>query len=532
MPIPDNKLESTTLSTRPGLLPNWTQINLGEETDVQTRRIKGLIRDVPCPWKTVNLIPPAAEIMVMDVLQQELDIASLPDGYRAACMKCLRALSKDRNIVPSSFYSQDVTREGTNPACGGGFADIWKGRLHDIQVCLKVLRIFEPEVKAVRDFCQEALVWRQLRHPNVLTFLGVSKSLFAPRYCLISPWMDNGNIMSYLQVYPDHNRHTSLVQVAEGMMYLHNLEPPIVHADIRGANILVMDDLRCCLADFGLSLFAGSQTLDDSSSRGSIRWLAPEYMDPNLFDGSYFTARDIYAYGCTVVEIFTGKPPFSDIKYDVGVMHEVTKGKRPSRPPLNVFPDDELWSLVRACLATLPSDRPNAGQILAILAKATTGEDYLQEGNDVIDNVPSLAQCEESLAASTTSDTKGETAPSRQSFFTQTVPSSGERHRSSSPEEPLASPNTCFTNPALLADSESMHPEPSLASQGIDVPYVKRIRVGEPAAGSLPHGGSDRESYQGVRHIFLLSGFFLVVFLPIFLATVIHLHVVSLILCL
>lgn len=70
MPIPDNKLESTTLSTRPSLLPNWTQINLDEETDVQTRWIKGLIRDVPCPWKTVNLIPPAAETMVMDVLQQ------------------------------------------------------------------------------------------------------------------------------------------------------------------------------------------------------------------------------------------------------------------------------------------------------------------------------------------------------------------------------------------------------------------------------------------------------------------------------
>ncbi len=101
---------------------------------------------------------------------QELDIASLPDGYRAACMKCLRALSKDRNIVPSSFYSQDVTREGDEPrlwwricskhplsSCSivqfyiwPPLQDIWKGRLHDIQVCLKVLRIFEPEVKAVR----------------------------------------------------------------------------------------------------------------------------------------------------------------------------------------------------------------------------------------------------------------------------------------------------------------------------------------------------------------------------------------------
>ncbi|KAK0484638.1 hypothetical protein IW261DRAFT_849418 [Armillaria novae-zelandiae] len=94
-------------------------------------------------------VSPAVEMMVMDVLQQELDVASLPDGYRSACMKCLRVLSKDRNIVPSSLSSQGVTREGTNPVCGGGFADIWKGRLHGIQVCLKVLRMFESEVKAL-----------------------------------------------------------------------------------------------------------------------------------------------------------------------------------------------------------------------------------------------------------------------------------------------------------------------------------------------------------------------------------------------
>ncbi|KAK0201588.1 kinase-like domain-containing protein [Desarmillaria ectypa] len=306
--VPDTVLsESTTLPTRPSL-PNWTELNLeDEETDVQIQ-IQSLIRDVPCSWMSVDLISPAVEVMVMDVLQQELDDLSRPDSYRTACMKCLRALSMVRNIVPSSFSSQDVTRGGTNPVCGGGFADIWEGYLHDTKVCLKVLRIFEPEVKTVRDFCQEAPIWRQLRHPNVLPFLGVKKILFAPRYCLISPWVANGNIMSYLKVYPDHNRLTSLAQVAEGMRYLHNLDPPIVHADTRGANILVMDDLRCCLADFGLSLFEESQALGNfSSNRGSIRWLAPEYMDPNLFGGSYITARDIYAHGCTAVEIFTGK---------------------------------------------------------------------------------------------------------------------------------------------------------------------------------------------------------------------------------
>ncbi|KAK0499815.1 kinase-like domain-containing protein, partial [Armillaria luteobubalina] len=205
--------------------------------------------------------------------------------------------------------------------------DIWMGRLHDTRVCLKVLRIFvsgKTRERIFKDFCREALVWRQLRHPNILPFLGVSEELFAPSYCLISPWMANGNIMHYLEAHPSHDRLLSLVQVAEGMKYLHNHNPPIVHADIRGANIVIMDNTCCCLADFGLSLFAESQALDSSyRMKGSTRWLAPEYLDSTLFDYSYLAARDIYAYGCTIVEIFTGRPPFSDIKTEAGVVVEV-----------------------------------------------------------------------------------------------------------------------------------------------------------------------------------------------------------------
>ncbi|PBK78438.1 hypothetical protein ARMSODRAFT_998509 [Armillaria solidipes] len=308
------------LGERPSLY-SWTQINLNdEETDVRTQ-IQGLLCDVMHPWRTMHLLPQSAEVAVIDVLQQELDDVSCPDEYRAVCMKCLRTLSKARNIVPSSFSCRDVTREGENPIWGGGFSDIWKGRLHNTQVCLKVLRIFisgEDRAKVIRDFCQEVLVWRQLQHPNVLPFLGVSEDLFAPSYCLISPWMVNGNIMSYLQAHPDHDRLTSVVQVAEAMEYLHNLDPPIIHADIRGANILVTDDQRCCLADFGLSLIAESQNFNTTSGmrRGSLRWLAPKYILPESLDQSYIAARDSYAYGCTVIEVFTGKPSFSEIQND------------------------------------------------------------------------------------------------------------------------------------------------------------------------------------------------------------------------
>ncbi|KAK0441816.1 hypothetical protein EV421DRAFT_1810211 [Armillaria borealis] len=112
---------------------SWTQINLErQDTDLRTQ-IQSLLRGVTAPWRSVELISPSAEIMVMDVLQQELDDLSCPDEYRPACMKCLQVLSRTRNIVPSSFSCRDVTREGTYPVWGGGFSV----RIHSLYVVYK-----------------------------------------------------------------------------------------------------------------------------------------------------------------------------------------------------------------------------------------------------------------------------------------------------------------------------------------------------------------------------------------------------------
>ncbi|KAK0239873.1 kinase-like domain-containing protein [Armillaria nabsnona] len=179
--------------------------------------------------------------------------------------------------------------------------------------------------------------------------------------------MGNGNIMAYLQAHPGHDRLTSLVQVAGAMKYLHNLDPPIIHVDIRGGNILVADDRRCCLADFGLSLIVESQNFNTTSGmrRGSHRWLAPEYILPGSLDQSFIAARDTYAYGCTVIEVLTGNPPFSELQSDRIFMAEVINRRR--RPPLklpsDVFLHDGLESLVADCLRTSPSKRPDARRI-------------------------------------------------------------------------------------------------------------------------------------------------------------------------
>lgn len=66
-----------------------------------------------------------------------------------------------------------------------------------------------------------------------------------------------------------------------------------------------MDDFNCCLADFGLALVTESPSLHEKSLnlRGSVRWMSPEILDPKLFHLIQPKSRDIYAFGCTVVEV-------------------------------------------------------------------------------------------------------------------------------------------------------------------------------------------------------------------------------------
>jgi len=71
----------------------------------------------------------------------------------------------------------------------------------------------------LQDFCSEVLVWRQLRHPNILPFIGANLELFEPRFCFISPWMNNGDIMSYLKQHPDHDRFKT-VSIPKVPLYL------------------------------------------------------------------------------------------------------------------------------------------------------------------------------------------------------------------------------------------------------------------------------------------------------------------------
>ncbi|KAJ7578207.1 kinase-like domain-containing protein [Mycena floridula] len=321
--------------------PEWIRVT---STTEQIRTI--LRQDLDF---TRQISSPSWACGVTELLQHEMKYSN-DAAYKALCLRNLRKIIKTFNILPPSFVVRDIVVEGNRPLSGGGFADVYKGSLKGQDVCLKVLRLFTQSIemreKLLKDFSREALVWKQLDHPNLLPFLGVTLELFAPSFCLVSPWISNGNLMEHLAQNPEFSRISAVRDIAAAMQYLHEHKPSIVHADIRGTNVLVLDNLRCCLADFGLSAITESSGIHRQSS-----WFKLNQ-----------TPRDIYAFACTVLEIYTGKHPFPEYRVDFKVGQEVSESRRPSRPP-DVF-SDELWDLVEKCWRQDPAHRPSATDVV------------------------------------------------------------------------------------------------------------------------------------------------------------------------
>ncbi|KAH8828637.1 kinase-like domain-containing protein [Flagelloscypha sp. PMI_526] len=313
----------------------------------------------------------AIQLCAMDVFQWGVDW--MPnERHKGRCFRILRKLVKKHQTVPPSLRITDILVDA-KPFSGGGFSDVYHGRIQGVEVCVKVLRFFMTDgqrQKVRKDFCREALLWRQLQHPNILPFLGFNEELFTPSFCLVSPLMMNGNVRTFLERNPHHSRVKILLDIAEGINYLHSFCPPIVHGDIRGANVLVKSNFDCCIGDLGLSLIAESGGIDSTSRNthgGACRWMAPELLDSQFsLHNPDKRKRDIYAFGCTALEIWTNAVPFANQPFDYMVCLDITHGRRPLRPRQPQVPD-WLWTLIEICWQEAPTARPSISLILSSL---------------------------------------------------------------------------------------------------------------------------------------------------------------------
>ncbi|KAJ7036274.1 kinase-like domain-containing protein [Mycena alexandri] len=296
--------------------------------------------------------------------------------------EALLQLSRASQLHPVCFNLPDLQMIG-RPVARGGFADIWKGLVRGQTVCVKAMILFQRSDRRTveQNIGHEAIIWRQLSHPNLLPFFGLYYQ--DERLCLVSPWMSSGNIREFLNSAPPYTDRVSLMlDIALGLEYLHR--NGVVHGDLKGLNVLITPSRRACLADFGLSSISDAMTVqfadsddENTSVGGTARYMAPElFSEPTRHFGS-----DVYAFACTCYEILTGKAPFYEIHHDMGVAMKVVRGERPSRPD-TILPDDNLWLLIQDCWAQNSANRPSLTQVIQRLLSPAIGARETQSSTD------------------------------------------------------------------------------------------------------------------------------------------------------
>jgi serine/threonine protein kinase len=253
----------------------------------------------------------------------------------------------------------------------GGSADLWKGKWKDgNHGHVQVLAVKVPRAgtdKLTRRLIQEGWVWSRATHPNITPFLGFTFDFHRPALpCLISPYYKHGNITSYLKKYPYMNRLRLISQVADALSYLHDIS--IIHGDIKSSNILINDEGKASLTDFGLSIILHASGFTTKTTAGTWRFMAPELMAADDIYTRVSKATDVWAFAMTIVEILTGCVPFSHIGNPTKIIDAVLKGGRPERKGYPSIPD-HIWRMLERCWALDPTQRPSAKTLSEFFAQ-------------------------------------------------------------------------------------------------------------------------------------------------------------------
>ncbi|XP_018470904.2 probable serine/threonine-protein kinase WNK4 isoform X1 [Raphanus sativus] len=145
-------------------------------------------------------------------------------------------------------------------------------------------------------------------------------------------------------------------QILEGLVYLHEHDPPVIHRDLKCDNIFVNGHLgQVKIGDLGLA-----RMLREDRSAHSVLG-TPEFMAPELYEGNYNELIDVYSFGMCFLEMITSEFPYSECNSPVHIYKKVVSGKLPSA--FYRVEDTEAQIFIRKCLVPA-SQRVSARELL------------------------------------------------------------------------------------------------------------------------------------------------------------------------
>jgi hypothetical protein len=223
-----------------------------------------------------------------------------------------------------------------------------------IKVAIKIYRPKNALDIGEQRFREEFKIVFNCHHENLLQ--PINFSIYEGIPYLVLPYCENGSSEVLKRQFDNSGSLWKFISdVSASLAYLHSYNPTIVHHDIKPANILIDDNGRFVITDFGISTHSGlnREGYDDSQS-GTMAYMAPE-----RFNEEYesIPESDIWSLGATLYELITGNVPYGE---SGGRKQVEDKTYIPAK--LNNI-DDDIKLLISDCLSSDISKRPSAEYI-------------------------------------------------------------------------------------------------------------------------------------------------------------------------
>eukprot|EP01006_Ploeotia_vitrea_P042471 TRINITY_DN66630_c1_g2_i1.p2 TRINITY_DN66630_c1_g2~~TRINITY_DN66630_c1_g2_i1.p2 ORF type:complete len:545 (-),score=68.93 TRINITY_DN66630_c1_g2_i1:1843-3477(-) len=256
----------------------------------------------------------------------------------------------------------------------GGFGAVYKAHMKKNGDTIAVKMCHCQDVKVHQAFKQEVKLLSTFRHESIVLFRGAC--LQPPRLCIVSELM-SCNLYEYLHE-KKHNPSWALRlrwvrDLARGMNYLHSLQPPVVHRDLKSLNVLLDEYNHVKLCDFGMARVKEQTFIVTGHIGGSPAWMAPECLRGDDFNEK----SDVFAFGVLMWEILTRACPWpgKQMAQLVGLVGfqgknlELPTDCPPELPP-SVF--KMYLSMVNNCWVREASERPTFQQLVTTAREAIT----------------------------------------------------------------------------------------------------------------------------------------------------------------
>ncbi|CAM8962683.1 unnamed protein product [Rhodiola kirilowii] len=293
------------------------------------------------------------------------------------------------NLVISVQMLRSVTKNFApeNELGRGGFGVVYKGELDDgTQIAVKRMESGVISNKALDEFHSEITVLSKVRHRHLVSLLGYSVE--GNERILVYEYMPQGALSRYLFHWKSmkleplswKRRLNIALDVARGLEYLHTLaHQSFIHRDLKSSNILLGDDFRAKISDFGLvKLSPGEEKSVVTRLAGTFGYLAPEY----AVTGKITTKVDVFSFGVVLMELLTGMMALDEDRpeesqYLAAWFWQIKSVKERLKAAIDSSLDiveDMLPSvytiadLAGHCTARDPNQRPDMGHAVNVIA--------------------------------------------------------------------------------------------------------------------------------------------------------------------